>query len=96
MALGAIVDGTTNTLLFGEVSGSTEVRHSWMGCGSMPVAWGLPRFAESTMFQFGSGHVEVVQFVMADGSDRPLNRYTSMDVLRSAAGRHDGGIKNRE
>jgi hypothetical protein len=33
---------------------------------------------------------------MADGSDRPLNRYTSMDVLRSAAGRHDGGIKNRE
>ena len=41
-----VMDGTSNTLLFGESLGGrgiapTDFRMSWMGCGSMPTAWGL-------------------------------------------------------
>jgi len=53
--MGAILDGTSNTLLFGETVGSRRVvgtvqtkqiefSHSWMGSGPMPTAWNL-RFA---------------------------------------------------
>jgi prepilin-type N-terminal cleavage/methylation domain-containing protein len=91
--MGAILDGTSNTLLFGEVTGSTAIRHTWMGSGAMPVGWGLMRGSEDaplSSHQFGSRHVNIVQFCLADGAVRPLNTYMSQDVLVHAAARHDG------
>jgi prepilin-type N-terminal cleavage/methylation domain-containing protein len=94
LVMGAIIDGTSNTLLFGEVTGSTAIRHTWMGSGAMPVLWGLMRGDEDShqsAHQFGSHHGDFVQFCLADGSVRPMNVFTSQQVLNRAAGRHDGG-----
>ena len=71
---GAMVDGSSNTLMIGEVTGSLEnnIRtwvHGWLGCGVMPTAWGLPqRRTEQTWYRFGSDHPTIVQFAMGDGS----------------------------
>src|SRR5262249_48155160 len=45
--LSKIVDGTSNTLLLGEIDGGREdglrqYHGSWMGCGNMPTWTGLP------------------------------------------------------
>ena len=63
------MDGTSNTLLFGEALGGTEREQlysiAWM-CGGLPTAFGLPR--DGGWFAFGSRHPGVVQFARADGS----------------------------
>ncbi len=66
-------DGTSQTMLFGEVlgdnaTGTQNFNFSWMGCGSLPTAWGLDQNAG--WYRFGSKHTAVVQFVYADGSVR--------------------------
>jgi prepilin-type N-terminal cleavage/methylation domain-containing protein len=94
LVMGAIIDGTSNTLLFGEVTGSAAIHHTWMGSGAMPVGWGLMRGNEDSQVsahQFGSHHGDFVQFCLADGSVQQMSVYTSQQVLVRAAGRHDGG-----
>lgn len=78
-SVGAIQDGTSNTLMFGEClggptpppSGSPFYGFSWMGVGALPTLAGLPvQYPE--YWQFSSKHTGVVNFAYADGSVRGL------------------------
>jgi prepilin-type N-terminal cleavage/methylation domain-containing protein len=84
VSLNCISDGTSNTLLLGEIDGGREdglrqYHASWMGIGSMQTATGLPWGTEDFLFgaQFSSKHVGVVQFCFADGSVHGLRKGTS-------------------
>jgi hypothetical protein len=82
--IGTIIDGTSNTFLFGEyetkgppTTGWQNVSPSWMAAGMFPTAWGLePRPQDwaapgkDYWFRMGSKHSGVVQFAMGDGSVR--------------------------
>ena len=75
-SLDRVPDGTSNTLLFGEVlggqpNGVKEYSASWLGVGAMPTVGGM-RSAKSSWFQFSSNHPGIVQFCFADGSVRAL------------------------
>lgn len=77
-AIRDVLDGTSNTVLFGEVLGDhadpaapKRLTHafSWMGMGEMPTAWRLPSpTSYARWYQNGSYHPGVVQFALADGS----------------------------
>jgi len=78
-SIGAIQDGTSNTLMFGEClggpnpppSGSPLYGFSWFGMGALPTLGGLPvQYPE--YYQFSSKHTGVVNFCYADGSVRGL------------------------
>jgi prepilin-type N-terminal cleavage/methylation domain-containing protein len=86
-------DGTSHSLMFGESLGDLsptgrEYVHSWVGCGSMPTAWG---FAPKDLngdgttdddekypgwYQYSSGHEGVVNFALADGAVLALSTAT--------------------
>jgi prepilin-type N-terminal cleavage/methylation domain-containing protein/prepilin-type processing-associated H-X9-DG protein len=73
-----IVDGTSNTLLFGEALGAlredgynANYAFSWIGCGTLSTTWGLKR---QGWYQFASRHPGAVQFAMADGAVRGVHR----------------------
>lgn len=68
-----IVDGTTNTIAFGEVTGGNSrlmFGIAWMGNGGHAALFGLPKTPE--WFTFGSTHTGGVNFAMADGSIRTI------------------------
>jgi hypothetical protein len=75
----AALDGTSNTLLFGESLGGVQdgVRlyaHSWMGYGMCPTPRGLHATNNSNDNPFDSMHPGIVQFCFADGSVRGLKK----------------------
>lgn len=78
-SVGAIQDGTSNTLMFGEClggpnpppSGSPQYGFSWFGIGALPTLAGLP-VQYPYFYQFSSKHTGVVNFCYADGSVRGL------------------------
>jgi prepilin-type N-terminal cleavage/methylation domain-containing protein len=92
-----IVDGTSHTLLIGEAIGSVEAGeltqvHSWMGCGSLPLAYD---FGDTENWgAFNSGHPNSVGFSRADGSVHYLDVEISPDVLYALGGTCDGGSTN--
>lgn len=73
-------DGSSNTLLFGELlggadPGSRDFQQSWMGTGTMPTFRGLCNGLPGTANQanwagFSSRHPGIVQFCFGDGSVR--------------------------
>jgi prepilin-type N-terminal cleavage/methylation domain-containing protein/prepilin-type processing-associated H-X9-DG protein len=73
-SIGAIQDGTANTLMFGEClggpnpppSGSPQFGFSWFGAGVLPTLAGLP-VQYPYYYQFSSRHTGVVNFSYADG-----------------------------
>jgi prepilin-type N-terminal cleavage/methylation domain-containing protein len=82
--LSKITDGTSHTLLLGEIDGGREdgmrqYHGAWMGVGNMPTWAGLPTGTADFQFatQFNSRHLAGVQFCFADGSVHPLKKGTS-------------------
>lgn len=83
-----ITDGTSNTMLFGEVLGGRQDRRlhvgfTWMGCAHMATFLGLtnsiqsgePRTPPGKLWgQFNSEHGSIVQFVFADGAVRRVSQ----------------------
>jgi len=79
-----IRDGTSHTILLGEIDGGredgmTQYHAAWMGVGNMPAWGGLPRGSESYLFaaHFSSKHPGIVQFCFADGSVHRVSKGTS-------------------
>jgi prepilin-type N-terminal cleavage/methylation domain-containing protein len=74
-----IEDGTSNTFLFGETlggkddnsSGAPQFGHSWIGSGAFITGGGLET---RQWYAFSSEHPTIVQFCMADGAVRRVNR----------------------
>ncbi len=81
-------DGTSNSLMYGEAThgpiaaeggqlGSKPVARdfafSWMGCGEMATAWGLPPDG-GHWYTFGSAHPTTVNFCFGDRSVRGIRR----------------------
>lgn len=71
-------DGTSNTLLFGEVAtgqdGATTINSTWVGGGALPTAWGLPDTNPLGWWHFSSRHSGVIQFALGDGAVRPVRK----------------------
>jgi len=100
------LDGSSNTLLFGEYLGDADVGQrqysaSWMGVGTIPTAWGLGTGVSPNSFyaMFTSHHVGVVQFGFGDGSVRGLNKgatqgSTPWANFVYASGWQDGQVVN--
>lgn len=86
--LGAIPDGTSNTLMFGETLGGFDssvyskrtILFSWFGIGALPTKFGLGQpglpygnsLPGANWDTFSSRHPGVVQFCFADGSVHAL------------------------
>jgi len=104
-------DGASNTMLFGEYLGDHYPRGdglsvpnegliaaTWIGCGAMPTAWGLPSDtgSGSHWYTFGSRHTAVCQFVYGDGSVRGARKGigSAADFTAWASGYQDGHIVN--
>ncbi len=91
-AIGHILDGTSNTLMFGEALGGQygsrrEYAHTWMGSGALPTAWGLD---DAEYYRFSSWHPGIVQFCFADGSVRPLATTIADGTMTRLGGISDG------
>lgn len=108
--MGEVVDGTSNTLLIGEANGGwaqsgtawyQDIAYTWMGCGVLPTAWGLPggqymwggaNQQRAGWYQFGSGHPGITQFVFVDGSVHSLaSTMNALDYVRMS-GRKDSEV----
>jgi prepilin-type N-terminal cleavage/methylation domain-containing protein len=73
-----IIDGSSHTLLFGELMGGESNSYTWFGAGAMATAFGLnenPGWGE-----FSSYHPHTVQFCVADGSVTGLAKGMDRDV----------------
>jgi hypothetical protein len=89
-SLARIPDGTSNTLLFGEIlggqsNGQKQYSASWMGVGAMPTIGGM-QAVNPTWFQYSSNHSGIVQFCFADGSVRGLKHGTTAATGRFLQG----------
>jgi hypothetical protein len=89
-----ILDGTSQTLLFGESLGhrqEVEVPHIWIGSGPLKVGLGI---GGTHATDFASEHPGVVQFCYGDGSVRSLEDAVEADVVISIGGMQDGDVVN--
>jgi prepilin-type N-terminal cleavage/methylation domain-containing protein/prepilin-type processing-associated H-X9-DG protein len=101
VTISQITDGTSKTLLFGEAFGQLTYDqsfdhligrelvygNSWMGCGALPLYWGL---GDGTWYQFSSLHPGTVPFCFADGSVHQLSKETAANVLYALGGISEG------
>jgi prepilin-type N-terminal cleavage/methylation domain-containing protein len=73
-------DGASNTLFLGESLGDQDTGPhqyglGWIGCGTYPIANGLPTGEGPTYWaNFSSRHTAVVQFCFGDGSVRGIRK----------------------
>lgn len=93
-----VIDGTSNTIAFGEVMGGfngnqLDVGFTWMGMGPMPTAWRLPTpLSRPAWYQNGSQHPGVVQFTLFDGSVRAVSGSVNRDSYLFASGVQDARL----
>jgi hypothetical protein len=106
--LAAIPDGTSNTLMFGEMNpglspftgdallGGGPVTAAW-GCQGLYTAFGVASTIDSWGV-FGSRHTNLILFAFGDGSVRPLTNPTQFNVnpgfslFTAMAGTSDGVV----
>ena len=73
-----VLDGTSNTLMFGESMGHINERprnylysYSWMGAGTLPTAWGIGErqgTPAARWYKFSGPHPAGTVFSFVDGS----------------------------
>ena len=76
--LNSITDGTSNTFIFGEMTGGEttspkEYSGSWMGFGTLPTIAGMSS-TKAAWYQYNSKHTGIVNFTFGDGSVRSVRR----------------------
>jgi len=96
----SIEDGTSNTLLFGETlggrndsnattgDGTLRFGHTWIGSGAFITGGGLDT---RHWYAFSSEHPTIVQFCMADGAVKRINRTIDSTMYMYRL----GGIRDR-
>jgi prepilin-type N-terminal cleavage/methylation domain-containing protein len=77
-----IADGSSNTLAFGECSGTRwpnegsgnpfDYTHNWFGSGQCPSTKGLATGEKAAVRQFSSYHTGIANFALGDGAVRSL------------------------
>jgi len=98
-----ITDGTSNTLMFGEVIGDLRAdgnllqAFTWMGTNCHPTGFGtmVNRYTsgQTLLYRFAGPHLGIIQFAMADGSIRAININMDQNILRQAlAGMSDAVV----
>jgi prepilin-type N-terminal cleavage/methylation domain-containing protein len=109
VSLAKITDGTSKTLMIGEISKSrADVFQAFNGDNTPALFVGEDRpftpapepnplpASYHRNHSFGSAHPSVVHFVMVDGSVHPIRKDVDMKVLDRAAQRNDGEIYDLE
>jgi prepilin-type N-terminal cleavage/methylation domain-containing protein len=85
-----ITDGSSKTLLFGEMCGGQTSSYAWFGVGVLAVAFKLnddPGWGE-----FSSRHPKIVQFCMADGAVVALSTLIDGETYLRLGSIDDGQI----
>ena len=97
-----MIDGTSNTVMFGEVTGDvrapigtsttgTNLNFRWINMPGMVTAWGLAKGGNP--YRFTSHHTGIVQFAMGDGSVRGISTNMDNNMFRiSLAGMGEGDV----
>ena len=106
----SITDGTSNTIMYSEVSGRSHAAypgrdnaftHSIVGAGSISTGYGTANGKDAFVYQMSSYHTGVVQVTMADGAVKSIRgnipRSTtdaSWLVLQALGGARDGDVSD--
>ena len=109
--IGSISDGTSNTVLFGEVTGAWTdgtkpsgrwASFSWTSSG-LPIHWnaknlaGVPYAVTTKAWnRFSSMHTGIVQWTLSDGSVKAIALSADADVMLRLGGLADGEVLNSE
>jgi hypothetical protein len=98
------MDGSSNTLLFGEVTTnpaqawaaapSPKLAWTWMASPPIPTGWGgiLQTPQTDYFYRFSSMHSGVVMFAMGDGAVRALKKPTVWPTIVWASATNDGQV----
>lgn len=98
LSLGTITDGTSNTIMYGEVTGkATNACFAWTS-STQVVHWNAQSFAgvpygdfDGAWFVFGSRHPgSLINWVFCDGSTHSISEFINPTTLRALAARADG------
>jgi len=103
-----ITDGSSNTLMFGEVMGGSKAyadkgsrTFAWAGCGVMGNYFNsrygsvYHTYGPTDWSYFNSNHPDIAQFCMADGSVRAFSMMTDPSTFTFLGAIADGRVLNK-